>query len=238
MKTIKIFIACLFVSTYVFAQENVPPYTLSDRNNDPPEFTAVENTNHQKSLEQFIDENFKPRSNNGWSEEGTAVVKFVIGPSGQVSDFKIINGVSFYINQEIIRVLRKTNHMWTPGYTNGFPVAIQKEITIEINPNGTNFQQVARNYFTKGAKKFLVEGKTQAASKCFAKAIRYNPNDKGLLFMNALCMSEMGDVESVKQAVSRIEELGGIDNRSITIAENVKERESYAQINAMLSTNE
>ncbi|MCY1721442.1 energy transducer TonB [Prolixibacteraceae bacterium Z1-6] len=241
MKTIKMLIICICLSAYVFAQE-VPPYTLSEHEASDPQFTAVKNTDQKKSLNQYMSENFVYPEVTGLAYEGTEVVQFVVGPTGQVSDIKIINSVSPLIDKEVVRVLKKTTNMWIPGYDNGVPVPVEKELSIAVKIGETDqialykdFSKIASMYYTKGAKTLLIKGKTKSASKFFAKAIRYKPYDKGLLFMHAICMSELGQVKSAQQVISRIEELGGIDVHTASLDENLKNLESFELLTSMLS---
>lgn len=233
----------MFAVIYVSAQ-NIHPHTLSEVEVSPPAFTAVKvvEENSKESIDNYIAKEFRMPPVIGTVHEGTEVVQFVVNPSGKLSDFNIINSVSPEVDQEIIRVLQTTNNMWIPGKNNGIPVAMEKEIAVAVKTGTTDaeafkkdFMEIARTYFTRGAKKLYFHGKTKNALKQFEIAIRYKPYDKGLLMLRALCKMELGETEAAKQDLARIKKLGGIDSSSPYLSEDIKKIKSYEEIAELLA---
>ncbi len=245
MKTIKILFICMFVSTYVFAQ-NVPPYTIAETNVNQPKFMAVkmENNTNKSALHSYIAKNFNYPSSD-WVQEGTQVVRFVVSSSGEVSDFNIVNSVSPQIDQEVIRVLKGTNKMWTPGQSNGVPVAMEKEISVKIKTSYTTggatkreFSEIAKGYYTKGSEKLLLEKNSKQALRYLNKGIKYQPYDKSLLYLRGLCLYELGKTDAAHEDWTRLKDLGGFNSNEDYFAENIKELKGYNEISAMLNTTE
>lgn len=241
MKTIKILFTCLIASVFVTAQ-NVPPLTLEEVEVSPPEFAAAKNIDVQNPFHQYLTENFHHQTIIELVHEGTEVVQFTVNPSGKLSDFKVINSVSKQIDKELIRVLKTTNHMWIPGQNNGVPVAMEREIAIAVKTGESNaeavnkhFTRTAQAFFTKGAKKLLIQGKTKSALKNFEVAIRYKPYDRALLMMHALCKMDLGENKAAKQDLARIKKLGGIETSPPYLTEDIKKLKTYAELTELLA---
>ena len=97
-------------------------------------------------------------------QEGTAVIQFTVNPSGKLSDFKVVNGISYHIDNELIAALRQTDHMWEPGKQNGQAAAMEKEFTMAFRNGYTDresfvedFKRIAGYYFTSATKKLFVK---------------------------------------------------------------------------------
>ena len=245
MKTIKIFLICMTAAIFVQAQ-NIPPHTLSEVEVIPPKFTAQKAVNWEKgaSVDDYIAENFRFPDVRGIPQEGTGVVQFVITENGAVDNFVVINSVSKEVDEEIIRVLQKTNHMWMPGQMNGEYSAMEKEIAVQVkvgtseaNASNRDFTKIAEAYFTKGGEKLFVKQKTRQALHQFESAIRYKPYDEGSLFMLALCKIELGKIEDAQKDIARLKKLGGTEALfPEQLAEDVKRFESYDELIAQLTT--
>jgi tetratricopeptide (TPR) repeat protein len=219
MKTIKFFIFCMIAALFVQAQD-VPPHTLSEVEVIPPRFTAVKADNWQNvvSVNNYIAKNLNQMAILGYRDEGTEVVKFVVTATGEIADITIINSVSLAVDDEITHVLKSSSHMWMPGQNNGVPVAMEKEIAIQIkigttepNAQGRDFTKVAQDYYAKGAKKLLIQQKPRQALHKFESAMRYRPYDKGVLVMLALCKMELGKTEAAQKDLARLKKLGGVE---------------------------
>ncbi len=236
MKTINFLLFCMITAIFVQAQ-NVPPHTLSEVEVIPPKFTAIEAVKWETgvSINDYISENFTYPSIIGLPHEGTEVVQFAITQTGGIGDITIINSVSKAVDEEIIRVLKNTDHMWRPGQNNGIPVVMEKEIAIQIKTGATertatnrDFTEIATGYFQKGAKKLVVKQKPRQALHQFEWAARYKPYDKSTLFMLALCKLELGQNEAAYKDIARIKKLGGSTTAfTEQLAENTQNLESY-----------
>ena len=193
----------------------------------PPKFTGIENgaaileTDNSFTVKNYLLKNVicPKRSAECWLE-GTEIVQFTITASGNVNNFKVINSVSPDIDKEIIRVLKTTNGMWKPGYLNGEPTAMEKEVSILFRVGDYNYSEVEKHftnkatyYFKEGSLNLLVKNNPKKALKHFNNGVRYLPNDTGLLMLRGICNYELGDTESAKRDWDRIVILGGIDTR-------------------------
>ncbi len=61
--------------------------------------------------------------------EGTVYASFVVDENGQITDIKIVRGVSEGLNDEVIRLL-KLMPKWTPGAKNGKPVKVRMTLPV------------------------------------------------------------------------------------------------------------
>jgi len=246
MKTIKILFICMVAAIFAHAQESVPPYVMDGVEVTPPKFTAVKYTAPaiENALKTHIAQNFDYKPDFGDALEGTEVVQFIINTDGTLSDIEIVNSVSPSADKEIKRVLQATDNMWIPGKNNGVPVAMEKEIAIQIKHGSSeslayqrDFTEIARGFFTKGSEKLLVEHKTKQAIRQFKVAVRYQPYDKSTLYMLALCELDLNNSKAAQAYVERIQKLGGIDEVPIeNFAENIKNIDSYNVLTQLLTT--
>ena len=235
----------MFAALYVSAQD-VHTNTIAETEVNQPKFMAVKMADNTmpNSLHNYITQNFEyPMSE--VNHEGTEVVHFVIDAKGEVSHFTIVNSVSAKIDKEIIRVLESTDNMWIPGQTNGVPVAMEKEIAIKIvasiasgDPAHKDFSEIARNYYTKGSEKLLLEQKSKQALRNFDKGIKYKPYDQSLLYLRGLCLYELGKTDEAHQDWARVKKLGGYNLNDSYFAEDIKKLKGYHEIAAMLESEE
>ena len=121
----------MVMSIIAFGQE--PKQMLEEVEVTPPKFTGIEGVvtiiqnESIATIDDYLIKNieYPEESVQRWLE-GTAVVQFVVTANGEVTNFEVINSVSFDIDDELIRVLETTNGMWQPGLNNGRPVAMEK----------------------------------------------------------------------------------------------------------------
>ncbi|MBJ6119884.1 TonB family protein [Pontibacter sp. BT310] len=64
--------------------------------------------------------------------EGTVVVTFVVGRSGDIEDVKVLKGLGFGTDEEALRVI-KSMPRWRPGKQNGMPVAVRYTLPIKFS---------------------------------------------------------------------------------------------------------
>ncbi|WP_319481516.1 hypothetical protein [uncultured Draconibacterium sp.] len=246
MKTIKILFICMIASIFAYAQENVPPYMMTDVEVTPPKFTAVKYSpaDHSNSLKTYIANNFKYDAEFGETTEGTEVVKFTVNADGSLSEIEVVNSVSPTVDELITSILEETEYMWMPGKNNGVPVAMEKEIAIQVklgitesSAENRDFDEIARNYFTKGAEKLFFDQKTRKAIRHFETAIRYRPYDQSTLYMLALCEVDRGNTEAAQAYVDRFRQLGGDkDILEEKLAQNVKSVDGYELLSQLFAT--
>lgn len=215
MKTISIFATIMLAAIFAFGQKQ----DIDEIKVTPPKFTGITNPvpalqeGKFESIEDYLSKNIVyPEKDAKSFKQGTEVVQFVVSPTGELADFAIINGVSPQINEEVIRVLLTTNGMWFPGYNNGNPVAMEKEISVVFKIEGNrftpDFKTQATKYFSKGGEFFLTKYNAKKALKFYDKGIMLLPNDESLLLMRGFARYETGDKEGASRDWQRIVTLG------------------------------
>lgn len=232
MKTKFIFLLFTIISSFAFGQDlkvNVPEVKVT-----PPKFTGIEIKKAETPLgilETYVRDNLQyPDRAYDYYNEGTEVVQFVITPTGEVTDFTVVNSVSLEIDDEVIRVLKTTSGMWTPGYNNDQPVAMEKEISIVFKPEGsrTDFLKTGQTYFKKGGTLLLVKDNPRKAVREYNKAFVLLPSDKSLLIMRGLAKFETGDKDGACRDWTRIKALGG--NQGDVYLDSFCEMKGYAEM--------
>lgn len=199
--------------------------TLEEVNVSPPHFTGIENHIYSSDKANIAIFNqymagviVYPKIAVDKNLEGTEVIQFVVNTNGELTDFNIINSISEYIDDAVIKALQSTNGMWKPGTNNNEAVAMEKEISVtfilgagqEINAKN-DFVKIARILFCKGNKEFLKKGKPKSALRIYNAALSYLPYDQNLLLMRGFCHFELGNIEQAREDWSRIKALDGID---------------------------
>ena len=219
MKTLLMLSVCIIISGITAGQE-LESYFKNDFNVAQPKFNGIEfamksQKANYESLKAYLINNLKyPEENSKKFIEGTEVIRFTVNPSGNLSDFKVINSVSPLIDEEVISVLQSTNGMWIPAYVDGKPVPMEKEISLifeiqrnNYNTKGKHFEATAIRYFKQGQKKLFHKKNPKGALKSYNKCMRYKPLDPNLLLMRGLCKFELGQKESAKEDWLKMESL-------------------------------
>lgn len=220
MEKYAIIMVCLIISFISSGQKETPA------NLTPPKFVSIENAalmsnDNSQLVRNFVFKNFCcPLQTVICNKEGTEVIQFTITPTGNLSNFEIINSVCPKVDEELIRVLKMTDGMWTPGLKDGSPTAMEQEISIMIGDFNTEkiadyFVAKAEKCFECGSYNLLVKHNTKKALRFYSKGILYLPNDKSQLMMRGICHYELGDIESAKQDWNRVTALGGIDLNNV-----------------------
>ncbi|HSH19882.1 MAG TPA: hypothetical protein VLA03_05495 [Draconibacterium sp.] len=236
MKTIIFFISCMIFTVIAVGQQ--PEATVKEVKVTAPKFTGIENAaailnqKEPETISEYLVENFQHTGNQFF--EGTEVVQFTVTPSGELTDFNIINSVSREIDREMIRVLRTTKGMWIPGYSNNLPVEMTKEVSMAFYPAEYSsksvteiFTQKATRYFNDGSKTLFEKHNPKKAMKFYSKGINYLPYEKSLLLLRGICRFETGDKEGAHKDWERLKTLGGFDIENINLTDNLKELKSY-----------
>ena len=224
MKKYFILLICLIVSAVTYGQNKMTNVMVdAEVEVTPPQFTGIENvtalTNTDRSvlIKKYLVKNvIYPRRAAKCMREGTEVVQFTITATGELTNFKVINSLCPEIDNEMLRVLKTTDRMWKPGFNNGMPVAMEKEISMIFKSGDYNnitkyFTAKANKFFIKGNKNLYFNGNPKKALKYYNEGMRYLPYDKGLLYVRGMCLYELGDKEGARNDWNRIVTLGGID---------------------------
>jgi len=247
MKKSIICLVCLLVSFVVFGQnetKNVDPNTEKS-SMLTPQFTGIDNANkllnqdQTEKINNYLVANIKyPESAVKCTKEGTGVIQFMVSSKGEISDFKPVNCFCEDISNEIIRVLKTTDGMWTPGQDQGEPVAMQKEVSVVFNVSKLSqnslkkkFTNLATYNFKQGNKNLFEKQKFEKALVYYNKGLVYLPYDESLLLARGMCKYELGDTEGASSDWNRVKSLGGsIPNNMDYNIEKMKGYEEMALI--------
>jgi len=249
MKTIFIFILSMTLTVVSFGQieeEKMKHVDVDEVQVTPPKFTEVKdaiqlmNKTKTKSIEDYVAKHIEyPEKDYKNFNQGTEVVQFIVLPTGVLADFKIINGISPQINEEVIRVLKTTNGMWVPGYNNGNPVEMEKEISIVFQVTGSvfdkDFETLARKHFTNGSIALFTKENPKKSIKLFDKGIKLLPSDESLLFMRGMARFEVGDKDGAYRDWERINKIGGTINVDDEYRAGLNELKGYAEANRIIN---
>jgi tetratricopeptide (TPR) repeat protein len=245
MKATVSIVIFLLVAFFAFGQNEtlISPAQIGEVKVTPPEFTGnliTNPTNELSLINSYLAKNVKYPENDFYSgPQGTEVIQFTITSEGKVTDFHVINSVSWYIDREVISVLKATNGMWKPGYNNNNPVDMTKEISMIFCNSGNSenvgelFTNLATTSYNKGIVALYEKQNVNKALKFFSNGINYLPNDKCLLLLRGTCLYELGDKEGAIQDWKRMANLGEtIDMSEYT--ELIKGMKGYDELMAVL----
>lgn len=202
-----------------------------------PEFKGSKLSDGQSMLKNYLLSHMEyPESSLQWNEEGTSVVQFLVTAKGEVTEVKVINSVSRDIDREVERVLISTSGLWKPAIENGQPVAKVREVSIvfapgELNPEQKFFKE-ARACLAQGNKQFFLKNNSKNALYFYDRAVRYIPNDKGLLATRGMCRYQLGDRAGACSDWIRIRSLGGMEGDSYL--DNFCEYKGYSEMLGMV----
>ena len=241
MKTIILFFSCMIFTIIALAQE--PEANVKEIKVTAPKFAGVKNaaaihkSEKSQTINEYLAKNFDHPGNSEYRPEGTEVVQFNVTPSGELTDFVIINSVSPEIDQEMVRVLETTNGMWIPGFNNNVPAEMTKEVALAFCTKSNSsksvteiFTEKATNCYFAGTKTLFEKQNPKKALKYYNWGINYLPNDQSLLLARGICRYETGDKEGARQDWERIKTLGGFDIEHWELTENAKELDSYDEL--------
>jgi len=198
MKTKIIFAISMLVAAFAFAQNQ----DLQEIKVTAPQFQS----DFFKNINDFLLSGIEyPVELIKAGSEGTEVIQFVVTPMGNVTDIKVVNSVSVFIDLEVIRMLEVSNGQWIPGTANGVPVAMEKEVTVVFKISGkSDFVAKAKYNLEYGNKFLFVHNRPEKALKYFDKSITLLPNEETLLAVRGLCKYEIGDNEGAQRDWNRI----------------------------------
>jgi len=231
MKTINFLFVLMLVSTLAIAQDkrDLPEIKVT-----PPQFmwnyipqelvSAPNNALFNEYLRDYLTDWAK--FFNG-TVQGTEVVRFVVTPEGKLADFKVINSVSSQVDHAMYEMLKATSGMWRPGYNNGDPVAMEKEISVVFKTqDSTDFDALAIKYLRKGNKELFVNNNPKKALRYLNHGMKYRPSEDCLLISRGICKYQLGDKEGAETDWSRMA-LSGISNNA---ADKFSDMKGYAAL--------
>jgi len=233
MKTLTSILICLMVSFNLIGQNETKNLQVNENeaNTTPPKFTGEHfnsnllATNNLLLIEEYLANNLVyPDKVCECGIEGTELVSFTVTKEGNLTDFDIQNSICPDMDKEIIRVLKTTNGMWFPGYSNGKPVVTHHEISLAIgncNPKYIleRFNKIVEQNYAKANQELIVKGNPKKALRLYTQGIKYLPNDLSMLLLRGICYFELGNTEKAKKDWNRIIELGGIDPYPFELSE-------------------
>jgi TonB family protein len=103
--------------------------TEEETTEQPEIFTIVENTPEfpggEKALEKYFTDNLNyPEAAKNAGISGKVMVSFVVEADGSLSDIRIMRGLGFGCDEEVIRLIRQMPD-WKPGKQRGKPVKVR-----------------------------------------------------------------------------------------------------------------
>ncbi len=82
---------------------------------------------------RFLSKNiYYPRNDREHNIQGRVLVSFIVEKDGTLTDFKVAHSVSYRIDEEALRVMKKSPK-WLPGMQNGQPVRVLYIVPISFN---------------------------------------------------------------------------------------------------------
>lgn len=228
----------LLISSFIVMGQNQKTYLPeSVISASAPEFMVSFKNEGERSLRDYLLSHLKyPESSLQWNEEGTSVVQFLVTSKGDVTDIKIINSVSQDIDREVARVLMSTSGLWKPAFESGQPVAKEREVSIVFAPGeldpARKFVSLAKKCLIQGNKQFFMRRNNKNALYFYDRALRYIPNDKGLLITRGMCKYQLGDKAGASRDWNRIRTLGGMEG--VTNLDNFCEYKGYNEMIGMI----
>ena len=193
-------------SSFAFAQNEDEPKKTDIMIVLEPEFKGI---NETTGINEFLKKNLAHQEDylNKTGVEGSVVIQFKILPSGNLSEFLVINSVCPVYDEAVINALEATNGAWNPGTINGHQVTMEKEVTVVFKFDWTEMYKRAQLCANK-AGKLSKEGKYNRAIKLYNKAIVFCPNCPSTLYQRGLARYYSGDQKGALRDFERTEELG------------------------------
>jgi TonB family protein len=149
----------------------------------------------QKSIDEFLRKKVEyPAEAVTWKKQGTEVVQFVVTPEGKLTDFTVINSVSYEIDKAVIHTLKSTSGKWSPGTKNGESVAMKTEVSMafKLNPND-NFVEMAKQNFKIGNEMLFSKNQPKKALRFYNYAVNLLPNNETIHAIRGFCKYTLGD---------------------------------------------
>ena len=241
MKKNVLFFLSIFISvlSYGIGHSN---FNMATKGNSLPVFEAVEKGHTYVSINDYMAKFVKyPEGTESFGLMGTSVVEFVVTATGKLTDFRVINSISNDIDQEMIGVLQGTSGNWNPGFTNGKPVDMKREVSVVFKPNKNyNLNDIARKSQIKGDEKLLVEKDPKKAIKYYSRAISLLPYEESFLAIRGLCKYELGDEKGARKDWDRIIYLNNYNSavfhfKAVHLNPAMKNLKGFAKLSELLN---
>jgi TonB family protein len=217
-------------SSLVFAQNEAESKESDMMNVLEPEFKGI---NEAVGIVDFLQENLcYPKNALETETEGTVIIQFKVLPTGNLSEFLVINSVSPECDKAVISALEATNGMWNPGTKNGYPVTMEKEVTVVFKSEGIEMYKTAQLYSVR-ADKALKADKYRRAIKLYNKAIVMCPNHSETLYRRGLARYYSGDLKGALNDFAKTVDLGSHQADSML----VKLHEEGVSVKGQIPTN-
>ena len=226
MKTNAIFFLSMMMSTITFGQMN-PQFQLEELQTTQPEFLSFD-TCYQgievNSIHDYLSNTVKySQGSADCCLPGTEVIAFVVTSTGELTGFRVINSVSSAIDDKMISVLKGTSGNWMPGFINGEPVDMEKEVSLVFIPyDNYDIVKEAKYYMDKGNNLLYVKKNPKRAMKCFNEAFRLRPSNESILAARSICKFELGDEQGAIQDCNRIIALNSYDGIQLDAADPIE----------------
>ncbi|MEM6842118.1 MAG: energy transducer TonB [Bacteroidota bacterium] len=170
-----------------------------------------------------------PRSARQSEIIGTSIISFVLHPSGEISEWNIINSLGKEIDEEVIHVFKKTEKIWLPdsleekSYVLFFPVHfiinghiynltahsagfMQEEIKLVAEGN-TSRKTLTDQSLAQQANDLYQKQKYKPAMRHLNELIRRNPFSSELYKMRGYCRYMTDDKVGACEDYQKIETL-------------------------------
>jgi TonB family protein len=204
----------MLIAAFSFGQNQKPDFNieLEETKVIPPKFCANDKFIQGETFEtidEFMSKNVVyPTQSSTCRVQGTELVKFTVNPSGELTNFVVLNSVCKKMDEEVIKVLKLTNGMWQPGFANGYPNAMEKEVSVAFVLHPSNdFVKMAKSYMKQGNKMLFEKNNPKKALKYYDAGINLLPNNETLLAVRGLCKYELGDDTGASRDWERISSL-------------------------------
>lgn len=194
-----------FYSSFAFTQ-------FEDDFKIPDRMTVVEpafkGVNETVGIDEFLKEKLDYPTNAAKAgAEGTVVVQFEVRPDGTLSDVLVVNSVCPEYDDAVIKAVKASSGMWTPGTKNGQAVTMEKEMAVVFKSEGSEMYKTAQLYAVR-ANKLLKEGKYKKSIKLYNKAIVLCPDCAFTFYHRGLARYNCGDQKGAILDLQRTADLG------------------------------
>ncbi|MCW3787550.1 hypothetical protein [Plebeiibacterium sediminum] len=245
MKKIVFILLCMIIPVIALSQET-KHVIVDEVSVTPPKFMHSEQIvqivqEETTSLLDYLTQKFVYPEEWKLLYQGIEVIQFTVTEKGELENFVAVNSIAPVVDDYIIELIKTTEGLWKPGTNNGEPIAMEKEVAMQIktgevegSPYIKSFKALATNYYKQGSKQLLIKGHSKRALKRFDNAVQFAPYEKSALMMRGLCRYEIGDTDGARQDWIRLKELGGIDMEAPYFSQ-VKHLKGYEELAFILS---
>ena len=163
------------------------------------------------SLEEFskwVAEHLKyPSESIAQKVEGRVVVGFTVSETGDVTEVKILRGVSSELDAEALRVVSESPR-WAPGIADGKPVSVQMTFPIVFKLNGAQSSEGSVVLNVRSDSSVEVGGKVVQAKEIAEYLRSLGLNGQGVtVYIDAAAGTPMAVIEDLKNELRKIEAL-------------------------------